>query len=89
MLLLLLLREKHHLTGNFLLKDQWVSTTGVYTYDFSTGEIAADSRLNIKHGKLTMDNRGDYWFFSHRVSYLYHQPIVEKKKIPVDSPKTS
>ena len=41
-------------TGNFLLKDKWVilTTTGVYTYKFATGEMAADPRLNIKKGEL-------------------------------------
>lgn len=77
-------------TGNFLLKDQWVilTTTGVYTYDFSTGEIAADSRLNIKHGKLTMDNRGDYWIFNHTGCLTYitadSGKIKEFRLIPQD-----
>lgn len=77
-------------TGNFLLKDQWVilTTTGVYMYDFSTGEIAADSRLNIKHGKLTMDNRGDYWIFNHTGCLTYitadSGKIKEFRLIPQD-----
>ena len=77
-------------TGNFLLKDQWVilTTTGVYTYDFSTGEIAADSRLNIKNGKLTMDNRGDYWIFNHTGCLTYitadSGKIKEFRLIPQD-----
>ena len=29
-----------------------LTTTGVYTYDFTTGEVAADPRLNIKKGEL-------------------------------------
>ena len=61
-------------TGNFLLKDKWVilTTTGVYTYKFATGEMAADPRLNIKKGELIRDNRGDYWIYNHtgRLTYV-------------------
>ena len=57
-------------------------------YDFSTGEIAADSRLNIKHGKLTMDNRGDYWIFNHTGCLTYitadSGKIKEFRLIPQD-----
>ena len=61
-------------TGNFLLKDKWMilTTTGVYTYDFTTGEVAADPRLNIKKGELIRDNHGDYWIYNHtgRLTYV-------------------
>ena len=60
-------------TGNFLLKDKWMilTTTGVYTYDFTTGEVAADPRLNIKKGELIRDNHGDYWIYNHTGHLTY------------------
>lgn len=60
-------------TGNFLLKDQWVilTTTGVYTFDFQTGEVKADSRMNIKKGQVIRDNHGDYWIYNHTGRLVY------------------
>ena len=60
-------------TGNFLLKDKWMilTTTGVYTYNFATGEVAADPRLNIKKGELIRDNHGDYWIYNHTGHLTY------------------
>lgn len=61
-------------TGNFLLKDKWVFLTaeGVYNYEFSSGRIAKDTRLNVKNGGLIRDNHGDYWIYNHtgHVSYI-------------------
>ena len=60
-------------TGNFLLQDKWVvlTTTGVYTYDFKTGEVRPDSRMDIKKGRLIRDNRGNYWIYNHTGCLTY------------------
>ena len=72
---------------NFLLKDKWMilTTTGVYTYNFATGEVAADPRLNIKKGELIRDNHGDYWIYNHTGHLTYVVAATgESKRFPVD-----
>ncbi len=62
-----------------------LTTTGVYTYDFTTGEVAADPRLNIKKGELIRDNHGDYWIYNHTGHLTYVVAATgESKRFPVD-----
>ena len=58
-----------------------LTTTGVYTYDFTTGEVAADPRLNIKKGELIRDNHGDYWIYNHTGASPMWLPQPVKVKI--------
>ena len=55
------------ITGSLRLQHQWVmfTATGSYILDPVTGKLRRFSRLNIKNGNVTRDNKGNAWVHNY------------------------
>lgn len=61
------------ITGSLRLQHQWVmfTATGSYILDPVTGKLRRFSRLNIKNGNVTRDNKGNAWVHNYTGNVWY------------------
>lgn len=61
------------ITGSLRLQHQWVMFTasGSYILDPVTGKLRRFSRLNIKNGNVTRDNKGNAWVHNYTGNVWY------------------
>lgn len=61
------------ITGSLRLQHQWVmfTATGSYILDPVTGKLRRFSRLNIKSGNVTRDNKGNAWVHNYTGNVWY------------------
>ena len=61
------------ITGSLRLQHQWVmfTATGSYILDPVTGKLGRFSRLNIKNGNVTRDNKGNAWVHNYTGNVWY------------------
>ena len=61
------------ITGSLRLQPQWVmfTATGSYILDPVTGKLRRFSRLNIKNGNVTRDNKGNAWVHNYTGNVWY------------------
>lgn len=61
------------ITGSLRLQHQWVmfTATGSYILDPVTGKLRRFSRLNIKNGNVTRDNKGNTWVHNYTGNVWY------------------
>ena len=61
------------ITGSLRLQHQWVmfTATGSYILNPVTGKLRRFSRLNIKNGNVTRDNKGNAWVHNYTGNVWY------------------
>lgn len=67
------LGDRGGITGSLRLQHQWVMFTasGSYVLDPVNGKLSRFSRLNIKNGNVTRDNKGNAWVHNYTGNVWY------------------
>lgn len=72
------LGDRGSVTGSLRLQHQWVMFTanGSYAFDPITGKLSRFTRLNIKKGNVTRDNKGNAWVHNYTGNVWYVNTVT-------------